>query len=177
MALFERVHVRVVNILACWYFSNVAFSHTLRLFDHQPDYDVNSCCLKAIIVKALQDLHGQVRWKPQGVHLPIASSTQVGAAIAVDVLKCEQETPTHFVSILRLHRESVNWSTLPSPPFIIVLSSSSDVVKVWSALTLIGSYNSVGIAFRVLKVCVWCGRVCMCVVWACVCVCVWCGRV
>ncbi|KAF6722728.1 Ribonuclease P protein subunit p14 [Oryzias melastigma] len=54
---------------------------------------------------------------------------QVGAALNFDVLKYDEETLT---ALLRVH--------------------SSGLVKLWSSLTLLGSYQNQSCAFRVLQV-------------------------
>ncbi|KAF2981082.1 hypothetical protein EK904_010383 [Melospiza melodia maxima] len=123
---------------------SAAEHHYLRVRLELPDGGArpNAAQFKQLVVTALRELHGEVgpapvpglRLRPRpgepcGSGVLSRNSPGVGAALPVDVLTYEEKTLSAILRVI-----------------------SSGLVKLWSALTLLGFYQNRRCAFRVLQV-------------------------
>ena len=115
-------------------------------FERIPDLTITDTLLKAIIVQALLDLHGEVCFIsfPICLHL---SLIQYGAAIVVEVLEYKELTKKSYSFIIKI---PARWVGLLST--LVTLNCDSNLVKVWSSLTLLGCYNGVATMFLIHQV-------------------------
>ncbi|XP_067907747.1 ribonuclease P protein subunit p14 isoform X1 [Heterodontus francisci] len=125
----------------------------LEFEERSPGLRLNAAHFKQLIVSALKDLHGEI-----------------GAALPVDVLRFEEET---LAAILRVKSSitiaefptiNILWVTIDQKlnwtSHINTVATRADqrlgilcgLVKLWSALTLLGSYQNQKCAFRVTQV-------------------------
>lgn len=124
-----------------------------RVFESHPDIALGDALpVKAMIMQALQSLHGEVLIRHNHISY-LMPSLQVGVAAPVDILKCSSTSPTALEAIVRVPYRSVCGNAVyitlycchPLPP-------SSQLVRVWSALTLVGTYSGTACVVNVLKV-------------------------